>query len=188
VWTAKQLVYFLDLVRDDRQHAMWSIAALRGPRRSELCGLRWSDLDLDLNHHTLTVAQQITSIGGKLFISPPKSRASRRTIALDAHSVPEFQTASARTTQRGGCSPTRRTRMARQRIRVHPPRRDPLNPNTVTYGFRRHLARPGLPPVRLHELRHGAATLPTPPEQTSKPSRTNSATPASFSLPTPTPP
>ncbi|MDT5018301.1 MAG: hypothetical protein QOD39_4461, partial [Mycobacterium sp.] len=45
VWTAKQLVYFLDLVRDDPQHAMWWIAALRGLRQGELCGLRWRDLD-----------------------------------------------------------------------------------------------------------------------------------------------
>jgi hypothetical protein len=33
------------------------------------------------------------------------------------------------------------------------------HPNSVTQRFRRLVARAGLPPIRLHDLRHGAATM-----------------------------
>lgn len=35
----------------------------------------------------------------------------------------------------------------------------PLNPDGVSQRFERLVARSGLPPVRLHDLRHGAATI-----------------------------
>ena len=35
----------------------------------------------------------------------------------------------------------------------------PLHPDWLTRRFRRLVARSGLPPVRLHDLRHGAASL-----------------------------
>ncbi|WP_231929286.1 tyrosine-type recombinase/integrase [Micromonospora inositola] len=36
---------------------------------------------------------------------------------------------------------------------------EPWHPNAVTQRFRRLVKRAGLPPIRLHDLRHGAATL-----------------------------
>ncbi|MFI0411601.1 tyrosine-type recombinase/integrase [Actinomadura sp. 3N508] len=36
---------------------------------------------------------------------------------------------------------------------------DPLNPDRLTRLFRDLIAEHGLPPIRLHDLRHGAATL-----------------------------
>jgi integrase len=35
----------------------------------------------------------------------------------------------------------------------------PLNPDYLTRRFRQLVTRSGLPPVRLHDLRHGAASL-----------------------------
>ncbi|WP_436837866.1 tyrosine-type recombinase/integrase [Micromonospora rifamycinica] len=35
----------------------------------------------------------------------------------------------------------------------------PINPNYATTRFRKLVQRAGLPPVRLHDLRHGAASL-----------------------------
>ena len=40
VWTARQLSTFLASVVDDSLYALWWLAALRGLRRGELCGLR----------------------------------------------------------------------------------------------------------------------------------------------------
>ncbi|MFI0370576.1 hypothetical protein ACH35V_22145 [Actinomadura sp. 1N219] len=39
------------------------------------------------------------------------------------------------------------------------PNGDPLNPDRLTRLFRDLIAEHGPPPVRLHDLRHGAATL-----------------------------
>jgi hypothetical protein len=47
VWMAKQLSTFLGNVVDDTLFAFWWLAALRGLRRGELCGLRWAAVDLD---------------------------------------------------------------------------------------------------------------------------------------------
>jgi len=43
VWTADQLAEFLGSVNQDPLFALWWLAGLRGLRRGELCGLRWSD-------------------------------------------------------------------------------------------------------------------------------------------------
>jgi integrase len=81
VWTAQQLAAFLTTVADDRLYPMWWLIALRGLRRGEAAGLRWCDLDL--NAGTLTIAQQRIAYGITVHVGPPKTAASRRTIALD---------------------------------------------------------------------------------------------------------
>ena len=47
VWNPSRLAVFLDQTRDHHLGALIRMAAMTGLRRGELCGLRWSDLDLD---------------------------------------------------------------------------------------------------------------------------------------------
>jgi integrase len=54
---AAQTAEFLRRVRGHRLYALFHLTALRGLRRSEAAGLRWSDLDLDAG--TLTVTGQL---------------------------------------------------------------------------------------------------------------------------------
>jgi hypothetical protein len=42
-------------------------------------------------------------------------------------------------------------------------RGDPFSPGYLTHTFRRLAAKAGVPPIRLHDLRHGAASLAGPP-------------------------
>ena len=79
MWTAAQTSQFLAQVRGHRLYALFHLVALRGPRRGEAVGLRWSDLDLDAG--TLTVSGQLQQLGGRLIAGPPKSDAGRRVIA-----------------------------------------------------------------------------------------------------------
>ncbi|NYH43993.1 integrase [Micromonospora jinlongensis] len=53
VWTADQLATFLGDVTDSL-FAFWWLTALRGLRRGEMCGLRWTDIDL-LDKRTVRV-------------------------------------------------------------------------------------------------------------------------------------
>ncbi|MEV4471348.1 hypothetical protein [Nonomuraea sp. NPDC049504] len=46
VRTEQQFATFLAGVTQDRLYAAWWLAALRGLRRDELTGLRWTDIDL----------------------------------------------------------------------------------------------------------------------------------------------
>ena len=63
----------------DRLAHAWHLA-LSGLRRGELCGLRWSDVDL--NDGTLTVAHNRVSVNGQAMDSDPKTHGSGRTLPL----------------------------------------------------------------------------------------------------------
>ncbi len=47
VWSPEQAGAFLAHVEGDRLAPLFRVAVLRGLRRGELCGLRWSDVHLD---------------------------------------------------------------------------------------------------------------------------------------------
>lgn len=154
VWTVRQLAAFLLHVADDRLYAMWWLIALRGLRRGEAAGLRWVDVDLKSN--VVVIGQQRLAYGHIVAVGPPKTAASRRTIALDRHTV-------------------RLLRVHRKRQRAEQiaagerwedsgyvfttPDGAPLQPDLLTRRFGRLAQASGLPPVRLHDLRHAAASL-----------------------------
>ncbi|MET9249167.1 tyrosine-type recombinase/integrase [Nonomuraea sp. NPDC003709] len=147
VWTTEHLTEFLDYVREDVLHPLWWLAALRGLGRGELAGLRWADISLETRE--LTVVQQLIHVNGQLRVVPPKSAASQRTIALDTETI-------------------RLLRLHQQRQHLSGldtagwvfTRADgqPIRPDYLTYRFRYLVAASGLPPLRLHDLRHGAAS------------------------------
>jgi integrase len=154
VWTAAQTAQFLRQVRGHRLYALFHLTALRGLRRGEAAGLKWDDLDLDAG--TLTVTGQLQQLGGRMAAVPPKSDAGRRVIALDkttitglrehrARQQAERVTAGTRWTQTGYVFTTKTGK--------------PFGPDRMTRLFRTLVAASGLPPVTLHGLRHGAATL-----------------------------
>jgi integrase len=154
VWTPAQLAAFLDSVRQDRLHALWRLATLRGLRRGELAGLRWADLDL--NHRQLMIVRARTTAGYQVFEGPPKSAASMRTIALDRHTVAVLHEHAYRQRQERNAADDRWRDTGYVFTNRHG---DPLHPGYLTHRFAALAAATGLPPVRLHDLRHGAATL-----------------------------
>jgi integrase len=154
VWTAGQTAAFLAQVRDHRLYALFHLVALRGLRRGEAAGLRWSDLDLHAG--TLAVTGQLQQLGGHLVAGPPKSDAGRRVIALDKTTIAALRAHQARQQAEQDVAGGRwqdtgyvfTTRTGK-----------PVGPDRLTRLFRRLVAGSGLPPVTLHGLRHGAATL-----------------------------
>lgn len=72
---------FLAAARDDRLYAAWVLFLTRGPRRGEIAGRRWSDVDLDGGR--LSIAHTRVSVGYAAQSSEPTTRRSRRTIPLD---------------------------------------------------------------------------------------------------------
>jgi integrase len=105
------------------------------------------------------IAQQRIAYGHTVTDRPPKTAASRRTIALD------------RTTARLLRAHQQRQRVERlERLAAGDtwhdtgyvfttPDGSPLHPDWLTRRFGHLVKESGLPPVRLHDLRHGAATL-----------------------------
>jgi integrase len=154
VWTPAQLAAFLDSVRPDRLYALWWLAALRGLRRGELAGLRWADLDL--NHRQLMILRARTTAGYQVFEGPPKSAASMRTVALDRHTIAELHQHTRRQHQERHAAGSRWHDTGYVFTNRHG---HPLHPGFLTHRFAALVTAAGLPPVRLHDLRHGAASL-----------------------------
>jgi len=154
VWTAAQTAQFLAQVRGHRLYALFHLVALRGLRRGEAAGLRWSDLDLDAG--TLTVAGQLQQLGGRLIAGPPKSDAGRRVIALDKTTITALR--EHRTRQQAERAAAG-TRWAETGYAFTTVTGTPFRPDRMTRQFAKLVAASGLPPVTLHGLRHGAATL-----------------------------
>jgi integrase len=154
VWSAVQLQAFLALTRDDHLSPLWQLIAFTGARRGEALGLRWSDLDLERGR--ATIWQTILPIGHQPTVGEPKTARGRRSVALDRRTVEALY--------------IHRRRQLEQRLLVGPDFHDqglvfahpdgrPLNPEYVSRRFQRLVRSSGLPPVRLHDLRHTHATL-----------------------------
>jgi integrase len=149
VWTAG----FLAGVRGHRLYALFHLVALRGLRRGEAAGLRWSDLDLDAG--TLTVTGQLQQLGGRL-MAPPKSDAGRRVIALDRTTIAALRAHHVgQQAERAAAG----WRWAETGYVFTTVTGKPVGPDRLTRLFRHLVADSGLPPVTLHGLRPGAATL-----------------------------
>jgi len=152
-WTPDQLHRFLEAVDGEDLLPLFRLAAMTGLRRGEVCGLRWSDLDLDAGQ--LQVRQQLLSIEHVLtFVEHPKTDHGRRTVDLDPETVTVL----------------RRHRKAQleHRLAVGPGFVDhglvfakldgaPVHPEAVVKVFLRRVARTDLPRLRFHDLRHSHA-------------------------------
>ncbi len=156
VWTADQARTFLDYAATHAPdlHPLLHFVAYRGPRRGEVCGLKEADVRMDLR--TAAVTNQITMGRHGYVHKPPKSATSNRTVYYDT------DTATILTHYH--------TTKARQRLAAGPawpdtglffvrPDGRAWNPQTVSQRFRKLATQAGLPPIRLHDLRHVAATI-----------------------------
>ncbi len=141
-WEPAQLGAFLDHVASDRIGPLYEFLALTGLRRGEALRLRWRDVDLDRG--VIVVRQSKTKAGeGRRVNAGPELVG-----VLLAHKLAQDAERSAWGT-------------AYQDDDLVFAREDgqPLDPTTVTKRFRRLAAEAGVRPVRLHDLRHGAASL-----------------------------
>lgn len=153
VWDTSQLRRFLDHVAEDRLFAVWLLLATTGMRRGEVLGLRWSDVDLDSAR--LSVVQTLILVNREVLFSEPKTARGRRSIALDASTVSEL----------------RRLRRVQteERLRFGELYEDHglvachedgslISPRLFAAWFTQRARDAGLPPIRLHDVRHSYAT------------------------------
>ena len=158
-WVAGDEVYGADprlrtAIRGHRLYAAYHLIALRGLRRGEAAGLRWRDIDLD--GATAIITCQLQQYDGRLVLCPPKTARSERAIVLDRTTVAVLRAHKA-------AQESERSALGKD---YHDSgyvftclNGDPMAPDRLSRTFRRLSGKAGLPPVRLHDLRHGAATL-----------------------------
>ena len=154
-WSLNETLTFLAAARTDPLYAAFVPAIAMGLRRGEIVGLRWSDLDLD--NRVLHVRQQTQRRRGALYDDDPKSRP-RRVVPLPAFCIAPLRWHRMRQTavrakageqwQESGYVFT--TRTGRQG-----------EPRNVYRSFTRVAESAGLRVIRLHDARHGCATILT---------------------------
>ncbi|MCP9276585.1 MULTISPECIES: site-specific integrase [Mycolicibacterium] len=153
-WTPEQAAKFREHVRDDRLLACW-LLTLAGLRRSEVLGLRWSDCDFAAG--TVSVAQgRVVVAGAGTVTGDPKSKRSRRALPMPSDVMVALKAL--------------RVQQAEERLALgagHPDTGlvaikadgSPIRPETYSAEFTRQANAAGVPAIRLHDMRHTAATM-----------------------------
>ncbi|MEV6329602.1 tyrosine-type recombinase/integrase [Streptomyces sp. NPDC051909] len=156
VWTPEQAGAFLDFLADFRHRLLplFHLITFRGLRRGEACGLRWSDFNEATGE--LTIATQLVQDGWDVVESAPKTDSGERIISLDEYTVEVLKlhrAAQAAERLEWGAAWQDTGRMFTQE------NGEWIHPGTLTDLFERFVELSTLPPIRLHDLRHVAASL-----------------------------
>ena len=150
-----QVRQMLTAAADEPLYAFFHTAVTTGARLGELLAVRWQDVDF--GHSTLRISRSLRRFADRGYVfGVPKTDRSRREIKLDADTRTVLQ--------------EHRHRQVEQRLLLGPAYEDqdlvfatplglPLGDSTVRTTFNRILRRAALPRVRIHDLRHTAATL-----------------------------
>ena len=153
-WSAEQAAHFLAAAADDPLGLLFRIVVLRGARRAEVCGFRWSRADLDAGY--LAVARTLLLVGAHVIEGKPKSQAGERKIWLDEHTIALLR--------------EHRKQQLAARLAAGTAWQDhdlvfckddgtPWKPDYVSRRFKAIARAAGLPVIKLHEGRHSAASL-----------------------------
>lgn len=155
VWTPQQLGRFLDTAASHRLYPLYLLIAQRGLRRGEACGIH--DTDLDLDNNILAVRWQIVQDGSWTpHLAPTKTPSSDGLVALDTlttTAIRHYLATRARDQLAAGAA------WPHTGLLFVTPDGNALHPAEVTDTFHHLRRHADLPPIRLHDLRHGAATL-----------------------------
>ena len=141
--------------KDPELATLLFVAATTGCRRGELCGLRWSDVDFEKD--VLLVRRSVSDLPGRVVIRSTKTGHIRK-MALDSATLSVLELLRERADARS----------ATLGITLDPDAylwsssadgMSPLRPGGVTSRFTALRNELGLTHIRLHHLRHFAATV-----------------------------
>lgn len=146
-WSADEATAFIDHARPNPLYPAFLLLLIYGLRRGEVLGLRWCDVDF--KDGTLHIRQQLQRVGGELHQGPVKTKAGRRDLPLVGAGRAALLEQHARqqaTGLSGGLVFTTATGR-------------PIEPNNFVRSFQRLCRQHGLRVIKVHHLRHTAATL-----------------------------
>jgi integrase len=143
----------LELLSGSRRYIPVMLDATTGLRRGEILGLRWSNVDLATS--TITVVQSLEQTKEGLRFKSPKTRRSKRSIALLSITVDALR--------------LYRAKQAEERLALGSayedqdlvcprPRGSPWPPDMFSTAFAAFVRRSGMRSFRFHDLRHSHAS------------------------------
>ena len=137
-----------------QEAALYALALTAGPRKAELCGLKWSDIDFD--RKTMSITRQLVKIRPAVLFGPPKN-GRPRVIPLGTESLELLR--------------RHKVKQAEQRLLLGTAYHehglvfardfgDPLLMNNLGQrSYARIIKAAGVRPIKFHGLRHTCATL-----------------------------
>ena len=155
VLTEEEVRRFLAATAGTRHHSLWVFLVTTGVRLGEALALRWQDIDFARGTAVIRRALQRQSRGAGLVFVEPKSSRARRSVPLPGETV---------ATLKGQRMALLRERKEaadawQENDLVFPsPVGRPRDMAYLTHTFHRGLQRAGLARMRIHDLRHTAAT------------------------------
>ncbi len=153
-WTTEQAVRFLGGVAGDRLAELFELLMGTGLRRGEALALRWEDVDF--HRRVLHVRRSVTDVGGKLVIGAPKTKGSAAGVGLSCRVVAALERQRERQVfevlEWGDGYEHSGLVFAKENGIM-------LRPEYVLKRFHALSVAAGVPEVRIHDLRHLAATL-----------------------------
>lgn len=153
-YTPEQLGILLDKAVGTRLELPVFICAYLGLRRGELCGLRWSDVDLE--HKAITIENTRTQAGKKEIEKGTKTASSTRTLYLPDTLCDMLKAAKE---HQQACRAEYKNAYDDNDYVVVMEDGKPFRPNYLSELFGKFLADNDLPKIVLHELRHTFASL-----------------------------
>ena len=153
-WSRDELATFLQATKEDRLSPLWRLLAMTGLRRGEALGLRWSDVDLAAGR--LSIQRQRVTTDYEVMERPSTKTGKNRSVAIDAATVSALRQQSARqlddADEWGDAWASEGHVFTRENG-------EPWHPDRITDLFGQAVKAAGVPHIRLHDLRHGWATL-----------------------------
>ncbi|MCX4699004.1 site-specific integrase [Streptomyces sp. NBC_01373] len=145
-WSPREVQIFLEAARNHKWYPAFLLVAHYGLRRGEVIGLRWSDIDF--SGRLIHIRQQVFRANGAVQQGPVKTRAGQRDLPLLAGIADEL--AEYR---------LRRTKAADDDLVFTSSTGNPIEPYNFTRAFQLLCARHGIRKIKLHHVRHTAATI-----------------------------
>src|SRR6266568_9286810 len=155
ILTVEQARKLLEVAHGSSLDALLLVALTTGMRRGELAAVRWSDVDLEKG--ILQVRRTLAWVHGMGYVEgEPKTKAGRRKIGLSNVVVEALKEHRIRQEQARMKMGDRWRELGLIFCNMHG---GYFNPGRIWYLFKKVLKAAGLPDVRFHDLRHGAATV-----------------------------
>lgn len=132
------------------------MALITGMRRGELVALRWTDVHLEERYLQVRRSARQAGMGYGLQVSEPKTASSRRKIILSPFLVEVLREHCAKqkeAREKAGNAWEENNLVFCNRYGMY------IHLDTMRTWFKRLLQAAGLPAMRIHDLRHSAATL-----------------------------
>ncbi|WP_431774556.1 tyrosine-type recombinase/integrase [Streptomyces cucumeris] len=142
-WTPDEVRAFLQAAEGHMWYPAFLLVALYGLRRGEVLGLRWKDIDTA--NSELHVHQQVFRAGGGLHQGPVKTQAGKRDLPLLG-------------TVTRVLLPLRGSKTGEELVFTASTGK-PVEPQNFSRAFQQICARHGIRRIKLHHVRHTAATL-----------------------------